>query len=202
MTIRTLSHGVHGYTERIERQVVFGGLNSFTAEFFTDRRVICAELKSAEVRLVDHLNGSDPWVEVRPLDVTQVQSGSHFQLEGTVGHVTKTHLLLATVLREPPRAEGAHTAAWKTRVKRRCWAGVGPYRVTGTLAADVGPDRTTARVPDRHFLSLTDATITMPDGSLRDCSYVILNRVEADLLAMQDEAVIEETRVTSFAAAS
>jgi hypothetical protein len=227
MTIRALSQRTGVPTERIERQLLYGGLNTFTAEFYSDRRIVCAELKSAEVRLVDHLNGSDPWIEVRPLQVTQVQSGSQFNLNGTVGNVTKAHVLLAIVLREPPRAEGAHAAAWKTRVKRRLWAGVGPYRVVGTLAAEIGPDRTTARIPDRQFLSLTDATVTMPDGSVRDCGYVILNRLQADLLAMQDqdgshegrltsartagrgasrepssEAVVEEPRATSFAAVS
>lgn len=51
----------------VEQVPIDGGLYTFTAEFYTERRNIRADLICPELRLSDYLNSSTPGVDIRPL---------------------------------------------------------------------------------------------------------------------------------------
>lgn len=169
-----------------EQPVVSDDLYSFTAEFFTEHRIVQAELRSPEIRLSDHLNSTTATVDLRPSYVAKAHEAGHVDLGGLHGHLIKGRLLFVVPITEPDRPRGADNVAWKRTTAHMCWAGVGAYSIAGKIHTEAGVDpRMAQRLLDRRFLPLTEATMTFPDGSARACATVIVNCTHLDLLAVQ-----------------
>ena len=163
------------------------GLNVLKAEFYTEHRTIHAELTSPEGRLSDHLNSSATTVDLRPVSATPSGRGASIDLSGTNALLAKDRLLFVVPIAEPSRPRGAANPAWKSTGTRRCWAGLGPYKIVGTVHTPGDHDtRIALRLLDKQFLPLTDASITYPDGTTRDYGAIIINRSHVDLFALQE----------------
>ncbi|HEX8919239.1 MAG TPA: hypothetical protein VF898_12105 [Chloroflexota bacterium] len=171
----------------VEEPLADHGPNSFSADFFTEYRIVRAELRSPEMRLSDHLNSTAGTVDMRPCDAIQSAGGFKVDLDGTHGTLTKSRILFVIPISEPPRPAGNANGAWKSTVTRSCWAGVGPYRLSGNIHTEAARDSTIAlRQIDTQFIPLTDTTITFPDGTTRECSAIFINRAHLDLLTIKD----------------
>lgn len=163
------------------------GLYTLAAEFFTEYRVIRAELTSPEMRLSDLLNSSTEGVNVRP-SVVREGTGP-VDLAGASGQLTKVRLLFVVPTREPTRLRIVENTSWKPTVKRPFWAGIGPYTLAGSMHAESDYDPSVAiRLLDKQFLPLTEVTVQFPDGRTASYPTVIVNRSHLDLLAMKEGA--------------
>ena len=163
------------------------GLNVFSAEFYTEHRVISAELTSPEARLSDHLNSSAASVDLRPHSAAASGRDAPIDLTGSQALLAKDRLLFVIPVAEPTRPNGTANPAWKSTSTRRCWAGLGPYKVVGTVHTPGTHDtRIALRLLDKQFLPLTGASITFPDGSTHDYGAIIINRSHVDLFALQE----------------
>lgn len=158
---------------------------TFIGDFFTVHRVVRAELSSAERRLSDHLNSSMPSTDIHPLSTDG--GHGHVDLAAGVGQLMKTHLLLVVPLQEPARSQGVSQAAWKPTTQQPCWAGIGPYTISGTLHTEAGYAPLVAlRMLDKQFFPLTNAALHCPDGTTNLYDTVIINRYHADVLVLED----------------
>jgi len=186
---RLAAHAVQSPPEPapVDEPVVDHGPNHFSADFFTEYRIVRAELTSPEMRLSDHLNSTADTVDMRPSAATQNHTGAAIDLGGTRGTLTKSRVLFVIPLSEPAPLDQAETGIWKSMVTRRCWAGIGPYRISGNIHTEGARDSSIAlRQIDTQFIPLTDATITFQDGTVRECGAVFLNRAHIDLLTIKD----------------
>lgn len=163
------------------------GIYLLSTDFFTVDYLLRATVTTPENRLSDLLNSSLPVIDVRPETATHYRDGGSTDLAGSYGYVIKARLLLAIPLAEPDRPTPAENNEWRPTFQRICWAGIGPYRVTGTVHGEAGRDPHVAfRLLDKQFLPITDATIDLPDGGERSCAVLLANRAYMDVLAVQD----------------
>ena len=96
-------------------------------------------------------------------------------------------MLFVVPLQEPERPAHAANAAWKPTMPRRCWAGLGPYTLSGTIHIQQGHDPAAhVRLFDKQFLPLTQARIKFPDGTVSTYGTVIVNRFHLDVVAIKD----------------
>jgi hypothetical protein len=162
------------------------GLCTIHAEFITEHLSVGGEVSGPEARLSDVLNSSVPSVGFKPLSVTRGSIGGQIDLSGSYAHLTKSRLLFVVPVREPERTRGHGNAAWKQTAQRRCWVGIGPYSLVGTLHTEVGVDpRFYLRLMENQFIPIANAAITFPNGSVCDYPVVIVNRAHVDLLALR-----------------
>lgn len=162
------------------------GVYTFTLELFGEHRIITAQLVGPESRLSDHLNGSAGAVEVWPVSRLELSTNEEVELAQSFAHVSKERLLFVHPVSEPARPATASNPAWKPTVAHRCWAGIGPYRMEGTLHTEVGRDASIAlRLLDKEFLPLTNVSVVFPDGSKHGYKTVIVNRRYLDMLALR-----------------
>jgi hypothetical protein len=172
-----------------ERATGLGGveLGTYTihAEFFTEHLAVGGEISSPEARLSDLLNSSAPTLDMSPLYVARA-AGGQVDVAGRVAHVNKSRLLFVVPISEPPRPQGSRNAAWRETQKWRCWGALGAYSLVGTLHTDLGADpRFLLRLLDLQFAPFTAATVTFPNGTVRDYPVVIVNRHYLEFLSLR-----------------
>ncbi|MDQ2743305.1 MAG: hypothetical protein M3Z66_13575, partial [Chloroflexota bacterium] len=97
------------------------------------------------------------------------------------------HLLFAVPLSTEPPAEDDQSLHAET-LTHTCWAGVGRYSLLGRLHMEVGrnPRLFLRSLEQRQFLPVTDVRLTFPDGAVRDYTAVVVNRLQIELLALQE----------------
>ena len=173
----------------INNSGVAEGLYAIEAAFYTDHLVIRGEIISPDMRLSDHLNSSVPSVEVRPLSMHRIDSGSRVDFPSSHAHIYKAHLLFILPVSEPARPDRHNNAAWTRTTVKRCWAGVGRYTVHGQIHVEMGRDqRHILRSLDhRQFIPVTSATMVLPDGQVQDCNAIIVNRNALEMVALRDD---------------
>jgi hypothetical protein len=175
------------------------GLRSVEAEFFTEHFMMRGRVTSPELRLSDHLNNSTATFKLCASHVQRRISGLDVNVAAGQAYLTKAHLLFALPLAESggggPLAAGQtpRNPSWIQTTTRVCWAGIDQYTLVGRVHVDASNDpRLFLRsLEDRRFLPITNAQLTLPDGSVREFATVIVNRLRLEVLAIRsnDEAV-------------
>lgn len=161
------------------------GLNTFTADLYSDYRRVRAILASSESRLLDHLNDSQTTIDVEPV-FAQGHSRRQSDLTSTRTQISKTRVLFVVPLAGRSRNHGK-AIVWHPSARHRCWAALGPYNVMGLLYADAGPDPHIARGrTGNQFIPLTGVTLYCPDGSIEHHNTLLVNRAHLDILAIKE----------------
>jgi hypothetical protein len=184
MDFATSTPGDHAAAAEETPVMTAKGMNTFSAEFVNLHRTVQAEMVSPEERLSDLLNGPDPIVDIGSGHAAVAESPA-VDLLGPAGQILKDHILFVVPLNEPPHSSGPENELWKPTVPHRCWLGVGPYSLVGTLYLEPAAEAHTAlRSLDKHFLPVMDVAAMGPDGTARDYSTVLVNRLQADAIAL------------------
>jgi hypothetical protein len=99
------------------------------------------------------------------------------------GQLTKARILFAIPLDGPDSPRRPDVPAWLTSPAWPCYAGLGPYHITGKLHLETGRDpRVALRLITKPFLPITGATVTFPSGETRAYATIIVNRAHLDML--------------------
>jgi hypothetical protein len=176
------------YVQDTGQRFPMEGLNFIEAEFITEHLSIIGEVRSPELRLSDHLNGSAPSVEIRPRSVMH-GNRKRVDLTKTVADLTKSQLMLVIPQKEPERRSGPSSSQWAHYVTGTCWAALGEYELEGHVHVEAHRDpRLLLRaLEQRHFLPFSNVTLTYPHGETRQVPVVIVNRWHLEVLAVQPE---------------
>ncbi len=163
------------------------GLYALEAEFYTEQFILRATVISPEMRLSDHLNSATSTLELRPSAVRRATNGAQVHVAGSLAYLAKSHLLFSVPLSTEPPAEDDQLLHAET-LTHTCWAGVGRYSLLGRLHMEVGrnPRLFLRSLEQRQFLPVTDVRLTFPEGAVRDSPTVMLNRLQIELLALQE----------------
>ncbi|MGH2443162.1 MAG: hypothetical protein ACRDFX_08370 [Chloroflexota bacterium] len=170
-----------------DESVLEEGLHTIEAEFFSTEYVMRGEIISPEARLSDHLNSSTETLELRPLRVQRTSNGQQINISGTNAYITKSHVLFVLPLREPRSPQNAENDPRTATMSHTCWIGLGRYSLLGKVHMDAGrnPRLFLRSFEQRQFLPVTDARLTLPDGTVRAFPAIVVNRMSIEVLALE-----------------
>src|SRR5579864_2532001 len=174
------------WTQDVDDLLLDEGLCTIEAEFLTADLRIHASIISPETRLSDHLNSSTSMLELQPTRVEALASGKALEVSGHASYLNKAHLLAVIPIQEPDTQVPAADTLWVGTLSQTCWVALGPYTVEGKIHMDAGrnPRLILRSLEQRHFVPLTDARVTAPDGTVTNHPAILVNRHHFHLLVL------------------
>jgi hypothetical protein len=178
------------WTQDVDDLLLDEGLCSIEAEFLTGELRVQARVLSPEPRLSDHLNSATSMIELQPSRVQRLAGGPMIDVSGHPAYLSKAHLLAVIPIEEKDGPAPAGSTLWKGTISQTCWAALAQYSIVGRLHMEAGRDpRLFLRsLEQRQFVPLTDARLTLPDGTVREYPTVVINRYQLHLLVLDGTA--------------
>jgi hypothetical protein len=174
------------WTQDVDDVLLDEGICTIEAEFLTSDLLIRARVTSPEARLSDHLNSSTSMLELQPSRVERLTTRQTIDVSSHTAYLSKAHLVAVLPIDEPEGQMAEGPTAWKGTISQNCRAALSGYTLAGRLHmdADRNPRLFLRSLEQRQFVPLTDARLTYPDGAVRECATIVVNRHQIHLLVL------------------